>query len=69
MDEIRSVFKFPMNFDSCSDFKCLGEAVKSLNVPVVSEWTASAVSGKTKNQLFIWWSTIHILAKDKLKVC
>ena len=69
MDEIRSVFKNPMNNDSLFRFVILqasGGGSKSLNIPVLSSsfrWTASAICPKNSTK-----SPIYILARDKLKV-
>lgn len=68
MDEIRSVFSFPMSNDPLFRFDILqssGGVSKSLNIPVVSasyRWSAGAVAGKNSKV------PIYILARDKLKV-
>ena len=69
MDEIRSVFRKPMNEDLLFRFEILqhsGFGSKCLSIPEVSssyEWSASSVAGKNPK------SPIYILALDKLKVC
>ena len=66
MEEIRSVFKFPMDNDS--RFEILqpsGGGSESLTVPVLSasyKWSASSVAGMNTQV------PIYVLAKDKLKV-
>ena len=68
MDEIRSVFEEPMDFDPLFNFKILqssGGTSKSLTVPVQSasyKWTASSIAGKNARV------PIYILAEDELKV-
>ena len=68
MDEIRSVFRKPMNEDLLFRFEILqhsGFGSKCLSIPEVSssyEWSASSVAGKKTK------SPIYILALDKLKV-
>lgn len=68
-DEIRSVFRTPMNDCHLFDFSILqqtGGASKSLTVPAVSssfKWTASAVAGKNAKV------PIYIIAREDLKVC
>ena len=68
MDEIRSVFEEPMNYDEEFSFRILqpsGGSSKSLIIPVQSasyKWTASSVAGKNAKV------PIYILAEDKLKV-
>lgn len=68
-DEIRSVFKGPMNESRHFQFSILqqtGGASKSLTVPAVSSsfsWTASAVAGKNSKV------PIYIIAREELKVC
>ena len=69
MEEIRSVFRTPMDEDSRFPFQILqssGGSSKSLTIPVLSasyQWTAGAVAGKNSK------TPIYILAEDKLKVC
>ena len=67
-NEIRSVFKGPMQNNPLFDFEILqmaGGNSKSLIIPSVSssfKWTASAVAGRNAK------SPIYILALDTLKV-
>ena len=68
-DEIRSIFRSPMNEDMEFSIRILrmsGGGSKTLTIPVVSstyKWTASAVAGKNAK------CPIYILADDPLKVC
>lgn len=69
LDEIRSVFHTQVNDDPFFEFRILqatGGTSKSLTILAVSssfKWTAAAIAGKNAK------APIHILAKDKLKVC
>ena len=68
MDEIRSVFRKPMNEDQLFRFEvlqCSGFGSKCLSVPELSssyEWSASSVAGENPK------TPVYILALDKLKV-
>ena len=63
-DEIRSVFHNQMNTNPFFQFEILqatGGTSKSLTIPAVSKWTASAIAGKNAKV------PIYILAKDNLQ--
>ena len=68
-DEIRSVFRGPMGYDSSFKFKILqpfGGDSRSLMVPELSHsyhWTAGAVAGRNAK------TPVYILAEDPLEVC
>ena len=68
-DEIRSVFRVPMDNDDAFQFKILqssGGESRCLMVPELShsyQWTASAVAGRNAK------TPIYILAEDPLVVC
>ena len=69
MDEIRSVFRRPMEDKDNFMFPILqpsGGSSKSLSIPALSssyKWTAGAVAGKNSKM------PIYILAEDPLEVC
>lgn len=59
MDEIRSVFREPFEYDTSFPFEILqmgGGNMKSLIVPSLSTsymWTASSVAGSSKSKIYI----------------